>query len=137
MSELHPNFIQGYFHGTRAQLQIGDAIVPGSPSNYGDRRAKFAYVSSNLNVAIWGAELAVGDGTPRIYVVEALGAIEDDPNVTDKKFPGNPTRSMRSRDGFRIVGEVVGWRRHDNAEVREARERVDAALAAGVPIFDE
>lgn len=137
MAEGHPNFVGSYFHGTRAHLHTGASIEPGWQSNYGDRRAHFVYATSNLNVAIWAAVLAIGENSPRVYVVEALGAIEDDPNVTDKKFPGNPTRSFRSREGFRVVGEVVGWPAHEEREVREARAHVEAALAAGVVIVDE
>ena len=76
MAEQHPNFIQSYFHGTKASLQVGDLIVPGKNANYGERIAKFVYASSNLNVAIWGAELAVGEGPGRIYVVEPIGTVE-------------------------------------------------------------
>ena len=106
MTFQHPNFIQSYFHGTKVNLSIGDLVVPGNNANYGERKAKFVYASSNLNVAIWGAELAVGDGPGRIYVVEPLGPIENDPNLTDKKFPGNPTNSFRAREGFKVVAEV-------------------------------
>src|SRR5436305_13203728 len=105
MPDQHPNFIQSYFHGTKANLSIGDVIAPGNNANYGERKAKFVYGSSNLNVAIWGAELAVGDGRGRIYGVEPLGPIEHDRNLTDKKSPGNPTNSFRGREGFQVVAE--------------------------------
>jgi Rifampin ADP-ribosyl transferase len=133
----HPNFIQSYFHGTKASLKVGDLIVPGNDANYGARKAKFAYASSNLNVAIWGAELAVGDGPARVYVVESLGTIEDDPNLTDKKFPGNPTRSFRSREGFKVVAEVRDWAGHPPEEIKAAREKVDLALRNGAPIIED
>jgi pyridoxine 4-dehydrogenase len=88
-----------WFHGTKADLRVGDLLEPGRRSNYGEgRTANHVYFSATLDAATWGAELAVGDGRGRIYVVEPLGALEDDPNVTDKKFPGNPTRSYRTRD---------------------------------------
>ena len=132
----HPNFIRSYFHGTKATLAVGDLLVPGNNANYGDRKAKFVYASSNLNVAIWGAELAVGDGPGRIYVVEPLGALEDDPNLTDKKFPGNPTNSFRSREGFKVVGEVKDWQRHSPEEIKAARDRVERALRDGAPIIE-
>ena len=133
----HPNFIQSYFHGTKANLKVGDRIVPGNNANYGERKAKFVYASSNLNVAIWGAELAVGEGHGRIYVVEPIGGIENDPNLTDKKFPGNPTNSFRSREGFNVVAEVKDWRGHPAEEVKAAREKVDQALKAGAPIIED
>jgi rifampin ADP-ribosylating transferase len=87
-----------YYHGTRADLRVGDHITLGHLSNYGSRRtASFVYFSATLDAAIWGAELALGPGRERIYIVEPTGAFEDDPNLTDKKFPGNPTRSYRTR----------------------------------------
>jgi rifampin ADP-ribosylating transferase len=137
MAFQHPNFIQSYFHGTKVDLRVGDLVVPGNNANYGERKAKFVYASSNLNVAIWGAELAVGDGPGRIYVVEPLGAIENDPNLTDKKFRGNPTNSFRAREGFRVVGEVKGWEGHPLGEIRAAREKVDLALKNGAPIIED
>jgi hypothetical protein len=133
----HPNFTQSYFHGTKADLRVGDSVVPGNTANYGERKAKFVYASSNLNVAIWGAELAVGYGAPRIYVVEPLGSIENDPNLTDKKFPGNPTNSFRAREGFKVVAEVKDWRAHPPDEIRAAREKVELALKNGAPIIED
>jgi hypothetical protein len=86
------------YHGTKADLKPGDLIGPGYASNYGKRKnAAYVYVSATLNAATWGAELAIGNGPGRIYVVEATGPMEDDPNLTDKKFPGNPTMSYRTR----------------------------------------
>jgi hypothetical protein len=137
MADLHPNFIQTYFHGTKSQLNIGDLVVPGNNANYGERKAKFVYASSNLNVAIWAAELAVGDGAPRIYVVEPMGPIENDPNLTDKKFPGNPTNSFRCRNGFKVVAEVSDWQGHPADEIKAAREKVDLALKNGAPIIED
>ena len=137
MTKQHPNFIQSYFHGTRANLRVGDLIVPGKNANYGERTAKFVYASSNLNVAIWGAELAIGDGPGRIYVVEPLGMVENDPNLTDKKFPGNPTNSFRVREGFRVVAEVKDWQGHPLEEIKLAREKVDLALKNGAPIIED
>jgi rifampin ADP-ribosylating transferase len=133
----HPNFIQSYFHGTKAAFRIGDVIAPGNNANYGERKAKFVYASSNLNVAIWAAELALGDAPGRIYVVEPVGAIEDDPNLTDKKFPGNPTNSFRAQAGFRVVAEVKDWQDHSPEEIKAAREKVDAALKSGAPIIED
>ena len=137
MPAQHPNFIQSYFHGTKATLRVGDLVVPGSQANYGERKAKFVYASSNLNVAIWAAELAAGDAPGRIYLVEPIGAIENDPNLTDKKFPGNPTNSFRAREGFRVVAEVKDWQGHPPEEIKAAREKVDLALKNGAAIIED
>jgi rifampin ADP-ribosylating transferase len=100
-------------HGTKADLAVGDLLVPGRPSNFeAGRIMNHVYVTATLDAAMWGAELAPGDGPGRIYVVEPTGEIEDDPNVTDKKLPGNPTRSYRTREPVRVVGEVEGWTGH-------------------------
>ncbi|MGH8238451.1 MAG: NAD(+)--rifampin ADP-ribosyltransferase, partial [Steroidobacteraceae bacterium] len=104
---------QTYYHGTKADLKVGELIGPGYASNYGKRKqANFVYLSATLDAAIWGAELAVGAGRGRIYIVEPTGSIEDDPNLTNKRFPGNPTQSYRSRQPFRVVGEVGEWQGH-------------------------
>lgn len=99
-----------YYHGTRADLKIGDMLMPGGDPNFGKKALGHIYLSRTLDAAIWGAELALGDGRERIYIVEATGSIEDDPNVTDKRFPGNPTKSFRSRKPLRVIGEVKSGR---------------------------
>lgn len=137
MTDQHPNFVQSYFHGTKCNLSIGDLIVPGNDSNYGQPKAKFVYASSNLNVAMWGAELAVGDGPGRIYVVEPMGTIENDPNLTDKKFPGNLTNSYRAQKGFKVVAEVKDWQGHPPDEIKADREKVDLALKNGATIIED
>jgi rifampin ADP-ribosylating transferase len=110
-------------HGTKAALVVGDLLVPGRPSNYGGGRiANHIYVTATLDAAAWGAELALGNGRGRIYIVEPMGALEDDPNVTDKKFPGNPTRSYRTREPVRVVGELVDWVGHSAEQVQAMRE---------------
>ncbi len=110
-----------YLHGTKAVLNVGDLLVPGYGSNYEEGRiANHIYFTRTLDAAAWGAELALGDGPGRIYLVEPTGPVEDDPNVTDKKFPGNPTRSFRSRDAVRVVGELTDWVGH-SSELIEAR----------------
>jgi rifampin ADP-ribosylating transferase len=107
-------------HGTKADLAVGDLLVPGRESNYeAGRIMNHVYVTATLDAAAWGAELAPGDGPGRIYLVEPTGEIEDDPNVTDKKLPGNPTRSYRTREPVRVVGELEGWTGH-TAEQRQA-----------------
>jgi rifampin ADP-ribosylating transferase len=99
-----------FYHGTRADLAPGDLLEPGYSSNYGERKnANFIYLTATLDAATWGAELAVGAGPGRIYLVEPIGPIEDDPNLTDKRFPGNPTRSYRTRQPLRVVDEVLDW----------------------------
>ncbi len=102
-----------FFHGTKANLKIGDLLVPGYLSNYEEgRTAKYVYFTGTLDAAIWGAELAKGEGKQRIYIVEPTGEFEDDPNVTDKKFPGNPTKSYRTKQPLKIVAEAVDWNGH-------------------------
>jgi hypothetical protein len=108
-----------FYHGTRATLKPGDLIAPGYSSNYGKRKqASWVYLTGTLDAAIWGAELAVGDGPERIYVVEPTGPIEDDPNLTDQKFPGNPTLSYRSREPLRVTGEVAEWQGHSRERMK-------------------
>jgi rifampin ADP-ribosylating transferase len=128
-------FAQTYFHGTKADLNIGDFIQVGYQCNYEDKKLRHIYVTSTLHTAILGAELALGNGRERIYLVEATGALEDDPNVTDKKFPGNPTMSYRSQYPFRIVGEVTRWQGHTPEEIetfknglRKLREQGSGAI---------
>ena len=107
-----------FFHGTRAALLPGDELVPGHGSNFQQGRvSNNIYFSALVETAVWGAELATalaGNGERgRIYVVEPLGPFEDDPNVTDKRFPGNPTQSYRTRSPLRVVGELDSWEGHD------------------------
>jgi rifampin ADP-ribosylating transferase len=108
-----------YLHGTRADLSVGDLLVRGRRSNYEEGRvSNHVYVTQTLDAAVWGAELAQGEGRGRIYIVEPLGALEDDPNVTDKKLPGNPTRSYRTREPVRIVGEITDWVGHSPEQLQ-------------------
>jgi len=110
-------------HGTKADLSVGDLLVPGRRSNYSaDRLSNHVYVTQTLDAAVWGAELAIGEGRGRIYVVEPQGPLEDDPNVTDKKFPGNPTRSYRTRESVRIVGELTDWLGHSAEQLQAMRD---------------
>ena len=107
-----------YLHGTKADLAVGDVLVPGRESNFeGGRIMNYIYFTATLDAATWGAELASGEGLGRIYVVEPMGEFEDDPNVTDKKLPGNPTQSFRSRDPLRVVSEVVDWVGHSDEKL--------------------
>jgi rifampin ADP-ribosylating transferase len=99
-----------YLHGTKADLAVGDLLISGRESNFeAGRVMNYVYFSATLDAAVWGAELASGEGRGRIYVVEPTGEFEDDPNLTDKKFPGNPTQSFRSREPLRVVRELVDW----------------------------
>ena len=127
-----------YYHGTKAVLAPGDLIGPGYSSNYGSRRAaNHVYLSATLEAATWGAELAVGEGRGHIYIVEPTGPIEDDPNLTDKKFPGNPTKSCRSRDPLRVVGEVADWVGHSDEQLRVMHEHLDRLRAQGIEAVDD
>jgi len=137
MSATDSRFRQQFFHGTRADLQHGDLIVAGFKSNYGEGRIlSWVYCTGTLEAAIWGAELAVGSGPERIYVVEPTGQVVDDPNLTDKKFPGNPTLSYRSRDPLRVVGEVTNWQGHSPDQLRQRRERLRRLETEGAEIID-
>ena len=129
---------QTYYHGTKADLKVGDLIEPGYASNYGKRKqAAFVYLSATLDAATWGAELAVGEGRGRIYIVEPTGPIEDDPNLTNKRFPGNPTMSYRSRDAFRIIGEVADWRGHSSDALKEMHDHLERLKQSGVEAIEE
>jgi rifampin ADP-ribosylating transferase len=111
-----------YLHGTKADLAIGEMLVAGRASNFeAGRVMNYVYFTATLDAATWGAELATGGGRGRIYVVEPTGEFEDDPNVTDKKFPGNPTQSFRSRASLRVVGEVVDWVGHSPEKLQAMR----------------
>jgi hypothetical protein len=126
-------FVQTYFHGTKADLKIGDLIEPGYNSNFGQRKnAKYIFLTATLDAAIWGAELAVGKGRERIYLVEPTGEIENDPDLTDRKFPGNPTMSYRSTKPFRVVGEVTIWQSHPAEQVKMMKDNLEKLKAQGV-----
>lgn len=126
-------FSQTYFHGTKADLTIGDFIEAGYNSNYGQRKnAKFIFLTATLDAAIWGAELSVGEGKERIYLVEPTGEIEDDPDLTDKKFPGNPTKSYRSTHPFKVVGEVSIWKGHPKEQVDTMKEHLEKLKEQGI-----
>ncbi len=124
------------FHGTKADLAVGDFLVPGRRPNFGGGRiANHVYVTATLDAATWGAELAVGDGRGRIYIVEPMGTVEDDPNVTDKKFPGNPTRSYRTREPVKVVGELLDWSGHSPDRLRAMREGLADLERTGLAVI--
>jgi hypothetical protein len=137
MSSSGSMFVRQFFHGTRADLAHGDLIVAGYTSNYGEGKPlSWVYFTGTLDAAIWGAELASGEGAERIYLVEPTGLVVDDPNLTDKRFPGNPTLSYRSRDPLRVVGEVTKWQEHSPEQLKRMRENVDRARTAGTTIIE-
>jgi len=137
MSVAASQFRQTFFHGTRADLAPGGLIVAGHKSNFGEGEPlSWVYCTGTLDAAIWGAELAAGDGQPRIYLVEPTGPIVDDPNLTDKKFPGNPTLSYRTRDPLLVVGEVAKWQGHPIEQLQQMRNSLKHLKAEGAKIID-
>ena len=133
MAGVHKLDSQRFYHGTKADLKPGDLIEPGYSSNYGKRKkAPFIYLTATLDAATWGAELALGEELGRIYVVEPTGPIEDDPNLTDKKFPGNPTKSYRSRDPLRVTGEVTNWQGHTPEQLKAMKDGIERLQRLGV-----
>ena len=127
-----------FYHGTKADLKVGDLIGPGFASNYGSRRkANFVYLTATLEAATWGAELAVGEGRGRIYMVEPTGPIEDDPNLTNKRFPGNPTKSYRTREPLRITGEVQDWVGHTPERLKEMLDHLEELKRKGIEAIEE
>jgi len=121
-----------YLHGTKADLAVGELLVAGRESNFeAGRLMNYVYFTATLDAAVWGAELAAGEGLGRIYVVEPLGEFEDDPNVTNKKFSGNPTQSFRSREPLRVVGELFDWVGHSPEKLEAMRARLDSLQEQG------
>ena len=127
-----------YYHGTKANLNQGDFIEPGFNSNYGNRnKANYVYLTETLDAAIWGAELALGEGRERIYIVEPTGAIEDDPNLTDKKFPGNPTKSYRTQFTLRVIGEVENWHGHSSEQLQAMKDNLARLKELGIEAIED
>lgn len=118
-----------FYHGTRANLSVGDVLIPGNRSNYDERVVmNHNYFTAVPKGAGLAAELAKGDGRPRVFVVEPTGPFEDDPNVTNKKFPGNPTRSYRSAHPLKVIGEIESWESFDPEFIRQLRMRVGSGM---------
>ena len=115
-----------FYHGTKADLKPGDLITPVYSSNFGKRKK-----------AAWGAELSLGEGPGRIYIVKPTGPIEDDPNLTDKKYPGNPTKSYRSRDPLRVTGEVTDWQGHTPEQLNAMKDHLERLKRLGVEAIEE
>ena len=127
------------YHGTRADLKVGDLIRPGHAANFGDepRTANHVYFSRTMDAAMWGAELAAGDGRGRIYIVEPTGPIEDDPNLTNKKFRGNPTKSFRSRAPVRVIGEIQSWHGHSPEAIKAMKNGLERLNRLGTAEIDD
>jgi hypothetical protein len=129
---------QKLYHGTKANLKPGDLIEPGYHSNYGKRKkATYVYLTATLDAAVWGAELSQGEGSGRIYVVEPTGPIEDDPNLTDKKFPGNPTKSYRSLNPLRVSGEVTDWQGHSAEQLKIMKQHLEHLKQLGIEAIED
>jgi rifampin ADP-ribosylating transferase len=129
---------QRYYHGTKTNLKLGDLIEPGFNSNFGKRKkAKYVYLTATLDAAIWGAELALGEEPGRIYMVEPTGPIEDDPNLTDKKYPGNITKSYRTKSPLRIIGEVKDWQGHPPEKLQAMKDNVERSRQLGIEAIED
>lgn len=127
-----------FYHGTRADLKPGDLVAPGFNSNYGKRnKARYVYFSATLDAAVWGAELAVGEAKGRIFIVEPTGAFKDDPNLTDKKFPGNPTKSYRTLHALRVVDEVTNWQGHPEEQLNAMKENLQRLKDQGIEAIED
>lgn len=125
LSKGDPSDSGPFYHGTKADLQVGDLLTPGGNSNYQIALVmNHIYFTALVNGAGLAAALASGDGRERVYIVEPTGPFEHDPNVTDKKFPGNPTRSYRSLAPLKIVGEVTDWARQTPEQIEAWREKL-------------
>jgi hypothetical protein len=132
----HERNAETSYHGTKANLKPDDLLVPGFNSN-ARSQAKYIYFSATLEAATWGAELASGEGTGRIYIVEPTGPFEDDPNLTDKKFPGNPTKSYRTKEPLRILGEITAWQGHSPEQLKAMKDHLARLKELGIePIED-
>ncbi len=127
-----------YLHGTKAKLAVDELLVAGRESNFETGRLmNYVYFTATLDAAVWGAELAAGEGRGRIYIVEPTGEFEDDPNVTDKKFAGNPTQSFRSRDALRVVGELQDWVGHSPEKLQAMRDGLAALQQRGAAQIED
>lgn len=139
----HCAHIQGpFYHGTKSALRAGDELVPGFGSNFqGGRVSNNIYFSALVDTAAWGAELATAQAGSEerghIYIVEPMGPFEDDPNVTNKRFPGNPTRSYRTREPLRVVGELEEWEGHSPEVIREMLDHLAQLREQGLDVIED
>jgi rifampin ADP-ribosylating transferase len=137
METVSKSNTEKFYHGTKADLNPGDLIEPGYNSNYGQRKkAGYVYLTATLEAATWGAELAAGDGPGRIYIVEPQGPFEDDPNLTDKKFPGNPTKSYRTRAALKVIGEVKDWKGHPPEQLKAMKDHIEKLRQLGIEAIE-
>jgi rifampin ADP-ribosylating transferase len=135
----HCDHVAGpFYHGTKADLASGDLLIPGHGSNFEDARvSNNIYLTATLDAAIWGAELARGDGAGRVYVVEPTGPFEDDPNLTNKRYPGNPTKSYRTRQPLRVTGEVSEWQGHPPEVLQAMKDHLAEMARQGLATIDD
>jgi hypothetical protein len=127
-----------FYHGTKANFEIGNLIKIGFSSNYGEgNKANFVYMTATLDAAIWGAELALGDSDERIYIVEPTGEFEDDPNLTDKKFPGNSTRSYRTCFPLKVIDEISEWKGHSTEVLKNMKDNLNKLKEQGIEAINE
>lgn len=134
----HSTLSTQFYHGTKASLKPGDLIAPGYNSNYGQqKKANYVYLTATMDAAIWGAELALGEGNGRIYIVEPTGPYEDDPNLTDKKFPGNPTKSYRTKDPLRVIGEITDWQGHPAEQLQAMKDHLLRLKEMGIEAIED
>lgn len=135
----HGSGVERFFHGTKADLKPGDLIEPGRTANIGEpgRVANYVYMTGTLDAATWGAELALGEGNGRIYIVKPTGPIADDPNLTDKRYPGNPTKSYRSHMPLRVTGEVTDWIGHSSEELKAMKDGLERLKQEGALEIDD
>jgi hypothetical protein len=136
-ADLNPG--DRFYHGTRADLKPGDLIKAGHRANFGmlERVTTYVYFSATLDAGIWGAELARGEGRGRIYVVEPTGPFTDDPNLTDKRFPGNPTKSYRSREPLCVMGELTDWQGHAPEVLQAMTDHLERLRQQGIEPMDD
>ncbi|MFN4215270.1 MULTISPECIES: NAD(+)--rifampin ADP-ribosyltransferase [unclassified Exiguobacterium] len=126
-----------FFHGTKAELKLGDLLEPKQRSNYQDKQSNYIYFTATLDAAKWGAELAKSDARERIYLVEPTGDFENDPNLTDKRFPGNPTRSYRSSEPIKVVAELGAWERHSVEQIDQMRAALEKLRLEGKDVIED
>lgn len=131
-----------FYHGTKSELRPGDELVPGFGSNFQDDRVlNNIYFTALVETAAWGAQLAAAlaeaEGRARIYIVEPLGPFEDDPNVTNKRFPGNPTQSYRTRSPLRVVAELEEWEEHSPKALKAMLDHLEQLRQQGLDVIED
>ncbi|HET6351839.1 MAG TPA: NAD(+)--rifampin ADP-ribosyltransferase [Coriobacteriia bacterium] len=140
--DSHDHVEGPFYHGTKSHLDVGELLVPGRPSNFEDGRvSNNLYFTGVLETAVWGAELSTAlagvEDPGRIYIVEPLGSFEDDPNVTNKRFPGNPTQSYRTREPLRVVGEVTEWEGHSPEVLQGMLDSLEDLRRRGLAVIED